>query len=318
MIQDRSHLPTEGTNPRTTDIDTLETREVLERIHAEDRLAFEAVGEVLDAVADAVDRVVAALGQGGRLIYVGAGTSGRLGVLDAAEIPPTFGTDPARVQAVIAGGPAAVLRAVEGAEDDADAGAREIAERDVGELDVVLGIAAGSTTPFVIGALREARERGAATVFLTCVPPGDAPPAVEVDVTIAPRTGPEAITGSTRMKAGTATKLVLNSITTTSMVRLGKTYGNRMVDLRVTSEKLEDRGRRILRELLGIRADEAATLLADAGGHVKTALVMRRRGVDREEAARLLDAAGGFLREAWEPGVEVGGDPEGEKRKPPS
>jgi N-acetylmuramic acid 6-phosphate etherase len=297
---DRSRLPTEGNNPRTADIDTLEPRAILDRLHAEDRRAVEAVGEVLDHVAAAVDVVVRAFQAGGRLVYVGAGTSGRLGVLDAAECPPTFGTDPEMVQAILAGGPEAMWRSREGAEDDAESGAAAIAERDVEARDVVFGIAAGSTTPFVIGALREAIRRGAATVFLTCVPPADVPIASEVDVVVAPLTGPEAIVGSTRLKAGTATKLVLNMVTTAAMVRLGKTYGNLMVDLRVTAAKLEDRGRRILRELLGVDYEEAGELLEAAGGRVKTALVMRRRDVSREEAERLLDEAGGFLRRAWE------------------
>lgn len=300
MSVDRSRLPTEGINPRTADIDTLEPRAILDRIHAEDRRAVEAVGEVLDEVAAAVDRVVRAFESGRRLIYVGAGTSGRLGVLDAAECPPTFGTDPAQVQAVLAGGPEAMWRAREGAEDSAESGAAAIAERAVERGDVVLGIAAGSTTPFVIGALREAIRRGAETVFLTCVPPSEVPIAREVDVVIAPLTGAEVIAGSTRMKAGTATKLVLNMLTTTAMIRMGKTYGNRMVDLKVTAAKLQDRGHRILRDLLEISYAEAEELLARAGGSVKTALVMHRRGVDREEAERMLERAGGFLRKAWE------------------
>lgn len=299
MIEDRSHLLTEKANPRTTDIDTLDARDIVARIHAEDRRAFDAVGEVLDGIAGVVERAVAAFRSGGRLVYVGAGTSGRLGVLDAAEIPPTFGTDPALVQGVIAGGPEALVRAREGAEDDAEAGAAEMAEREIGEGDLVVGIAAGSTTPFVRGALREAKRRGAGTVFVTCVPAEDASVADEVDLVIAPRTGPEAITGSTRMKAGTATKLVLNSITTAAMVLMGKTYGNLMIDLRVTSAKLEDRGRRILRDLLGISYEAAGVLLARADGRVKTALVMGRLGIDRAEAERRLEAAEGFLREAW-------------------
>jgi N-acetylmuramic acid 6-phosphate etherase len=297
---DRSRLPTEGNNPRTADIDTLEPRAILDRLHAEDRRAVEAVGEVLDEVAAAVNVVVRVFQSGGRLVYVGAGTSGRLGVLDAAECPPTFGTDPEMVQAILAGGPDAMWRSREGAEDAAEGGAAAIAERGIEARDVVLGIAAGSTTPFVIGALREAIRRGAATVFLTCVPPAEVPIASEVDVVVAPLTGPEAIAGSTRLKAGTATKLVLNMVTTAAMVRLGKTYGNLMVDLRVTAAKLEDRGRRILRDLLGVDYEEAGELLEAAGGKVKTALVMRRKGVRREEAERLLEEAGGFLRKAWE------------------
>jgi N-acetylmuramic acid 6-phosphate etherase len=300
LIRDRSHLPTEQVNPRTADIDALDARAIVARIHAEDARALAAVGDVLDAVAEAVERVVAAFHRGGRLIYAGAGTSGRLGVLDAAECPPTFGTDPDMVQAILAGGPDAVFRAREGAEDREEDGAAAVAERNVNEADLVMGIAAGSTTPFVIGALREARRRGAATVFLTCVPPAQTPVADAVDLVIAPVTGPEVVAGSTRMKAGTATKMVLHTITTAAMIRMGKTYGNLMVDLRVTSAKLEDRGRRILRDLLGVEYDEAGRILERAGGSVKTALVMERLGVDRQEAERRLAAAGGFLRRAWE------------------
>ncbi len=299
MSRDRSHLSTEKVNPRTGDIDTLDARAIVGRIHDEDRHAFDAVGEVLDAVAETVERVVAAFRSGGRLIYVGAGTSGRLGVLDAAECPPTFGSDPAMVQGILAGGPEALMRAREGAEDVAEDGAAAVAQREVGERDVVIGIAAGSTTPFVIGALQEARQRGAVTVFLTCVPPADAPAAADADVVIAPVTGPEVVAGSTRMKAATATKMVLHGITTAAMIRIGKTYGNLMVDLRVTSAKLEDRGRRILRDLLEVDYEEAGALLRDAGGSVKTALVMRRLGVDRREAERRLETADGFLRRAW-------------------
>lgn len=262
--------------------------------------AVEAVGRILDDVARAVDRVVEAFRAGGRLIYVGAGTSGRLGVLDAAEIPPTFGTDPDLVQGVIAGGAEALVRAREGAEDDPGAGAGAIAERDLGRADVVVGIAAGSTTPYVLGALREAARRGATTIFLTCVPDAGERPDIEVDLVLAPPVGPEAIAGSTRLKAGTATRLVLNAITTGAMVRLGKTYGNLMVDLRVHSAKLEDRGRRILCELLEIGYEEAGDLLGKAGGRVKTALAMHRLGVDRAEAERRLEEADGFLRRVWE------------------
>jgi N-acetylmuramic acid 6-phosphate etherase len=300
VTRDRSHLLTEKVNPRTTDLDTLETREILERIHAEDLRAFEAVGEVLGEIGRAASMVEEAFRSGGRLIYAGAGTSGRLGVLDAAECPPTFGSDPAMVIGVVAGGAEALVRSKEGAEDRADEGEAAMTGLDVGPGDVVVGIAAGSTTPYAIGALREARRRGARTVLLACVPRQDIEIAGEVDLVIAPLTGPEVIAGSTRMKAGTATKLVLNMLTTTAMVRIGKTYGNRMVDLQIGSEKLADRGRRIVRELLGVPGGEAERLLEAAGGSVKTALVMGRRKVDRAEAERLLDAAGGFLRRAWE------------------
>jgi N-acetylmuramic acid 6-phosphate etherase len=300
--RDRSHLLTEKVNPRTADLDTLEPREILERIHAEDRRAFDAVGEVLDEIGRAAELIEESFRSGGRLIYAGAGTSGRLGVLDAAECPPTFGSDPAMVVGVVAGGPEALVRSREGAEDRADEGAAAVGELAVGPSDVVLGIAAGSTTPYAVGALREARRRGARTVLLACVPREDVEIAAEVDLVILPLTGPEVITGSTRMKAGTATKLVLNMLSTTAMVRIGKTYGNLMVDLRIGSEKLAERGRRIVRDLLQVSEAEAERLLVAAGGSVKTALVMGRRRVDRAEAERLLDAAGGFLRRAWEEG----------------
>jgi N-acetylmuramic acid 6-phosphate etherase len=297
--RDRSHLLTEKVNPRTADLDTLEPREILERIHAEDLRAFDAVGEVLDEIGRAAALIEEAFRSGGRLIYAGAGTSGRLGVLDAAECPPTFGSDPGMVVGVVAGGTEALVRSREGAEDRADDGAAAMADLGVGPSDVVLGIAAGSTTPYAIGALGEARRRGARTVLLACVPREDVEIAAEVDIAILPLTGPEVITGSTRMKAGTATKLVLNMLSTTAMVRIGKTYGNLMVDLRIGSEKLADRGRRIVRDLLQLPEAEAERLLESAGGSVKTALVMGRRKVGRAEAERLLDAAGGFLRRAW-------------------
>jgi N-acetylmuramic acid 6-phosphate etherase len=297
--RDRSHLLTEKVNPRTADLDTLEPREILERIHAEDLRAFDAVGEVLDEIGRAAALIEEAFRSGGRLIYAGAGTSGRLGVLDAAECPPTFGSDPGMVVGVVAGGTEALVRSREGAEDRADDGAAAMADLGVGPSDVVLGIAAGSTTPYAVGALGEARRRGARTVLLACVPREDVEIAAEVDIAILPLTGPEVITGSTRMKAGTATKLVLNMLSTTAMVRIGKTYGNLMVDLRIGSEKLADRGRRIVRDLLQLPEAEAERLLESAGGSVKTALVMGRRKVGRAEAERLLDAAGGFLRRAW-------------------
>jgi len=297
--RDRSHLLTEKVNPRTADLDTLEPGEILERIHAEDLRAFDAVGEVLDEIGRAAALIEEAFRSGGRLIYAGAGTSGRLGVLDAAECPPTFGSDPGMVVGVVAGGTEALVRSREGAEDRAEDGAAAMADLGVGPSDVVLGIAAGSTTPYAVGALGEARRRGARTVLLACVPREDVEIAAEVDLAILPLTGPEVITGSTRMKAGTATKLVLNMLSTTAMVRIGKTYGNLMVDLRIGSEKLADRGRRIVRDLLQLPEAEAERLLESAGGSVKTALVMGRRKVGRAEAERLLDAAGGFLRRAW-------------------
>jgi N-acetylmuramic acid 6-phosphate etherase len=285
---------TEQRNPRSRSIDRLSPLEIVDLINAEDRMVAEAVGEEREAIARAMQLVAETLEAGHRLFYVGAGTSGRLGVLDAAEMPPTYGTDPERVQGVIAGGYAALVRAQEGAEDRPADGAAAMDERGVRAGDFVLGIATSGTTPYVHGALARARELGARTGFLLCTYP--APELYEKhDVVIAPLVGPEVITGSTRMKAGTATKMVLNSITTGAMVLLGKVYGNLMVDLQVTCEKLRDRGERILMETLGLERPRAARLLEEAGGHVKTALVMERRGVARAEARRMLDEAGGVI-----------------------
>jgi N-acetylmuramic acid 6-phosphate etherase len=291
---------TEQRNPRSTRIDQLSTIEIVDLINAEDRMVAQAVGEEREQIAKAVDLVVDTFKQGGRLFYVGAGTSGRLGVLDSAEMPPTYGTDPELVQGIIAGGYAALVRAQEGAEDLPESGARDLAERGIQKDDFVLGIATSGTTPYVHGALRYAREQGARTGFLLCTYPSEELQRTH-DVVIAPLVGPEAITGSTRMKAGTATKLVLNTITTAAMVRLGKVYGNLMVDLQVTCEKLRDRGQRILMETVGVGRAEAAHLLDRAGGHVKTAIVMAKLNVDRAEARHRLDEAGGVL-------VQVVGD----------
>ncbi len=270
----------------------LSSLEIVDLINAEDRGVAQAVGEEREAIARAVDLVVESFRKGGRLLYVGAGTSGRLGVLDAAEMPPTYGTDPAMVQGVIAGGYGALVRSREGAEDHPGDGAAAMDEREVGPEDFVLGIATSGTTPFVHGALERARARGARTGFLLCTPPDDELVKTH-DVVIAPLVGPEVVTGSTRMKAGTATKLVLNTITTGAMVRMGKVYGNLMVDLQVTCEKLRDRGERILMEMLELDRDGASSLLERAGGQVKTALVMGSEEVDREEARALLEAVDG-------------------------
>lgn len=291
MLDDRL---TEQRNPRSGGIDRLSSLEIVRVINAEDARVAAAVGGVAEAIARAVDLALAAFRKGGRLIYVGAGTSGRLGVLDAAEMPPTYGTDPGMVQGVIAGGFAALVRSQEGAEDHAAEGAVAIDDRGVGPADFVIGIATSGTTPYVHGALARARELGARTGFLLCTPP---PPALveDHDVVIAPLTGPEVITGSTRMKAGTATKLVLNTITTAAMVRFGKVDGNLMVDLQVTCEKLQDRGERILMVTLGIGRAEARELLGRAGGHVKTALVMHRQGLDAEAARAALETVDGVI-----------------------
>jgi N-acetylmuramic acid 6-phosphate etherase len=238
--------------------------------------------------------VVDCFNNGGRLFYVGAGTSGRLGVLDASEMPPTYGTDPSLVQGIIAGGHAALVCAQEGAEDNPDDGAKAVDERGLTGNDFLLGIATSGTTPYVHGALRRARELGARTGFLLCTYPSQQ--LIEThDVVIAPLVGPEVITGSTRMKAGTATKMVLNTITTSAMVRTGKVFGNLMVDLQVTCEKLRDRGERILMETIGVERAAAADLLERAGGHVKTAIVMGRLGIDRDEARARLREAGGVI-----------------------
>jgi N-acetylmuramic acid 6-phosphate etherase len=285
---------TEQRNPRSSRIDQLSTLEVVDLIGAEDRMVAEAVGEEREAIAAAIEIVVDCFRRGGRLIYVGAGTSGRLGVLDAAEMPPTYRTDPEMVQGVIAGGYDALVRAQEGAEDHPADGARDIDARNVGADDFVLGIATSGTTPYVHGALERARERGARTGFLLCTYP--TPALLEThDVVIAPLVGPEVITGSTRMKAGTATKMVLNTITTAAMVRLGKVYGNLMVDLQVTCEKLRDRGERILMETLGTSREESASLLERAHGHVKVAIVMGRLHLDEAAARARLDADGGLI-----------------------
>jgi N-acetylmuramic acid 6-phosphate etherase len=283
---------TEQRNPRSADIDRMSPLQIVELLNAEDRIVPEAVGKVASDIARAMEIAEDSFRRGGRLIYVGAGTSGRLGVLDASEMPPTYRTDPSMIQGVIAGGWAALRIAQEGAEDHPEDGAAMMDEKEVGPDDFVLGIATSGTTPYVHGALSRARERGARTGFLLCTPPSPELLAAH-DVVIAPLVGPEVITGSTRMKAGTATKLVLNAITTGAMVRLGKVYGNLMVDLQVTCTKLQDRAERILVELLGVDRERARALLVQSGGHVKTALVIEKLGVDAAEARRRLERAGG-------------------------
>lgn len=285
---------TEQRNPRTLDLDRLSPMELVARIQEEDAQIAAAVEAERGAIAHALTLIHETFTGGGRLFYVGAGTSGRLGVLDASEMPPTYGTDPSLVQGIIAGGYAALVRAQEGAEDHPEDGARDLEARGVRAGDFVLGIAASGTTPYVHGALARARELGARTGFLLFTHPTDALRQAH-DVVIAPLTGPEVVTGSTRMKAGTATKLVLNTLTTGAMVLQGKTWSNLMVDLEVTCQKLEDRSERILRGLLGIEAAEARALLDAAGGKVKTALVMAHLGLDRAGAEAALASAHGRL-----------------------
>lgn len=285
---------TEQRNPRSRRIDLLSPLEITDLVNAEDRMVAQAVGEEREAIARAMELVVDSFRKGGRLIYVGAGTSGRLGVLDASEMPPTFGVDPEMVQGIIAGGYTALVRAQEGAEDSPEAGAAALDERKVTHRDFVLGIATSGTTPFVHGALARARQLGARTGFLLCTYP-TAELTEAHDVIIAPLVGPEVITGSTRMKAGTATKLVLNTITTGAMVLLGKVYGNLMVDLQVTCQKLQDRGERILMETLELGREEARALLERSGGKVKAAIVMGKLQVDFEEAVARLGAVEGVV-----------------------
>jgi len=287
---------TEQRNPATSDIDRLSALEIVRVINDEDHRIAPAVATQLEQVARAVELAEAAFRRGGRLIYVGAGTSGRLGVLDASEMPPTYGTDPRMVQGVIAGGYDALLKAVEGAEDSREEGGRMMDEMNVTADDFVFGIAASGTTPYVHGALTRAKQKGARTGFLLCTPPDEWMLAV-YDVVIAPLPGPEVVTGSTRMKAGTATKLVLNMISTGAMIRLGKVYGNLMVDLRATNLKLQDRSERILMETLDLDRASAEALLAAAGGSVKTAMVMHWCEVDFEHATELLRRSGGRLGE---------------------
>lgn len=292
-----SHDPreTERRNPRTAEIDLASPLEIVDLINAEDQSVPEAVAGQRVAIARAIEIAEGSFRAGGRLIYVGAGTSGRLGVLDASEIPPTFGAPPELVQGIIAGGPAALTRSQEGAEDVVENGAKEIDARETGPHDFVLGIAASGTTPYVRAALVRARERGARTGILSCsnIPPDFA---ASVDVVILPIVGPEVVTGSTRMKAGTATKLVLNAITTGAMIRLGKTFGNLMVDLRATNDKLRDRSERIVMEVCPVTREAAQELLTAAGGSVKLAIVMQKLGISREDAERSLEQVGGVIR----------------------
>ena len=285
---------TETANPLTDRIDTLSTVKILRLISREDALVAGCVRKAIPDIARAVDIIADAFRNGGRLFYVGAGTSGRLGILDASECPPTFSTKPSLVQGIIAGGKRAVFRAIEGAEDGDGSG--EISARRVSPPDVVVGIAACGKTRFVCTALQAARRRGCPTVFITSNPPAKGDPPVDVRVSVV--VGPEVIAGSTRMKAGTAAKMVLNMLTTASMVKIGKTYGNLMVDLTARSEKLRDRSARIVMRLTGLSRAKAERYLKNARGKAKVATVMARRGVGYKEALRLLRKSRGFLRGA--------------------
>jgi N-acetylmuramic acid 6-phosphate etherase len=286
---------TERRNPRSADIDLASPLELVDLMNAEDQSVAAAVATQREQIAKAITLVETAFRAGHRLFYVGAGTSGRLGVLDASECPPTFGSDPTMVQGIIAGGVAALTRSQEGAEDRPDGARQDLGAAGVKSGDVVVGIAASGTTPYVRAALEHAKSIGARTVIVACSPPA-AETLKSVEIAIVPITGPEVLTGSTRLKAGTATKLVLNTITTGAMIRTGKAYGNLMVDLQASNEKLRDRAERLVMVTCGLERDAARRALEGAGGSVKLAIVMTKLGVARDVAAAKLSGAGGSIR----------------------
>ena len=291
-----ANLPTEQRNASSMDLDLLSSEQILRLMNCQDKLVPVAVEKQIPQIVRAVDMIVEALKNGGRLLYAGAGTSGRLGVVDASECPPTFGTDPEQVKGIIAGGRDAVFRSQEGAEDDAAAGRRDIDREHTGPRDVVCGIAASSVTPYVVAAVARGRELGAKTIFIATNPAGEL--VAWVDVAICPEVGPEVLMGSTRLKSGSAQKLVLNMLTTAAMVKLGKVYENMMVDLHLSSVKLQERGKRIVALATGANEERAVAVLKEAGGHVKTAIVMIAGNLSAAEAGKKLEAAGGFVRQA--------------------
>jgi N-acetylmuramic acid 6-phosphate etherase len=290
------NLLTEQLNPASASLDVLPTEQVLRIINAEDAQVAGAVAREIPAIARAVDAIVAGIEKGGRLFYIGAGTSGRLGVLDASEIPPTFSAPPTMVQGIMAGGEAALSRATETTEDEPAIGVRDLLARGFTASDVLVGIAASGRTPYVLGAVTEAHRMGAVTIGISCTPESDL--ARAVDIAITPLVGPEVIAGSTRMKAGTAQKLVLNMLSTGTCVRLGYVYGNLMVNVQPKNHKLVDRARRIIAQAAGVSYERAGELLAEAGFSVRTGIVMAKAGVGREEAERRLAAAGGRISKA--------------------
>ncbi|MDW2103649.1 N-acetylmuramic acid 6-phosphate etherase [Vibrio sp. 1580] len=294
LIAALSHLVSEGRNPDTMDIDLLPSLDIVQRINQQDKLVPLAVEKVLPEIAEAVDKITEAFKVGGRLFYIGAGTSGRLGVLDASECPPTFGTDPEMVVGIIAGGKEAMFRAKEGAEDDPTLGEQDLKENTLTQRDVVVGIAASGRTPYVIGGLEYANKLGATTVALSCNP--DSPIADIADIAISPVVGPEALTGSTRLKSGTAQKLVLNMLTTASMIRLGKSYQNLMVDVKATNAKLVARAARIVMQATDCTNQEAKTALKETDYDAKLAILMILTGLDKESATEQLNAKQGYLR----------------------
>ncbi|AGF51314.1 sll0861 [Synechocystis sp. PCC 6803] len=298
ILEERGHLLTEQTNPQSQNLDQLSSLELVDLFNQQDQLTVTAIAGAREDLAAAIEIISDALAKGGRLFYIGAGTSGRLGVLDAVECPPTFCTPSELVQGILAGGASALLRSSEGLEDIAADGAQAIADHRITQLDVVVGITAGGTTPYVHGALDAARARGTKTIFIACVPESQAP--CQADVNIRLLTGPEILAGSTRLKAGTVTKMALNILSTGAMVKLGKVYGNRMVDVAVTNRKLEDRAIRILRDLTDLNREEAAELLVASGQRVKLALLMHWSGLSAESAQAQLDRHGGNLRQAMD------------------
>ncbi|MCX9558890.1 N-acetylmuramic acid 6-phosphate etherase [Vibrio cholerae] len=298
LIAALSHLVSEGRNPDTMDIDLLSSQEIVERLNQQDKQVPLAVEAVLPQIAQAVDKITAAFKQGGRLIYLGAGTSGRLGVLDASECPPTFGVSDQMVIGLIAGGKEAMFTAQEGAEDNATLGAHDLQQIDFSSKDVLVGIAASGRTPYVIGALEYANDLGATTIALSCNP--DSPIAEIAQITISPVVGPEALTGSTRLKSGTAQKLVLNMLTTASMIRLGKSYQNLMVDVRATNRKLIARAVRIVMQATDCQREEAEALLKESHNNAKLAILMHLTGMNYEQATAKLSQSDGFLRRAME------------------
>ena len=293
-------IATEQRNPNTTHIDTLSTLEMVRLINQEDQKVALAVAQVAPEIARAIDVITHQLSQGGRLFYAGCGTSGRLGILDAVECPPTYSTDPELVQAIIAGGYPAIFRAVEGAEDDFNLGRRDLQERGFASQDVLVGLAASGRTPYVLGAMGYARELGAAVIAVTCCPGSEVDQMA--DIGIAPTPGPEVITGSTRMKSGTAQKMVLNMLSTGTMIKLGKVYGNLMVDVKPTNEKLVRRAISIAATAAEVTEDEARDALEQCGYSAKTAIIMLVKGLTADEAAKRLDENGGIVARALEEG----------------
>ena len=296
VFNEINSLVTEARNPDSENIDEKSTQQILEIINSQDKTVPQVVEGQITYITQAVDIIVEAFKNGGRLFYVGAGTSGRLGVLDAAECPPTFGSDPQMVQGIIAGGEKALVQAQEGSEDQRLKGGEDLLSRGITDKDVICGIAASYRTPYVLGAIDKANEIGAKTVYVTCNPRENIE--LDVDVAICAVVGPEVIMGSTRMKAGTATKLILNMITTTAMIRMGKVYGNMMVDLMMTSRKLEERSKWTVMMVTGVEYERACELLAAAEGHVKTAIVMELSSMDKNKAQKKLKENDGFVRKA--------------------